>query len=142
MRSSTSSLIDWAGVVGIHKSNATITGNTFLANSINYISDSPHNYVIETVFVQDNLFYQEDGGGQYAIYVNDFAPVYDTLSHNCFFGGFGSYFSQSILPGLLDTVYQNYNGDNCDLYFNIYRDPLFCSEATGDFSLWDISQRY
>jgi len=35
--------------------------------------------------------------------------------------------------GVLDTV--NYNGDSCDVYFNIFMDPAFVDTANGDLHL-------
>jgi hypothetical protein len=35
--------------------------------------------------------------------------------------------------GVLDTV--NYNGDSCDVYFNIFLDPMFVDTANGDLHL-------
>ncbi len=121
-------LLDWSGVIGVHKSDAIIEKNTFSNNLINCISDSPHNGVTETLSVRDNIFWLDivPSRPTYAIYRNAYPPVYEALEYNCFGGIFTAYFSQPPLPSLADTSYINGNGDACDFYQNIYRDPEFC----------------
>jgi parallel beta-helix repeat protein len=47
----------------------------------------------------------------------------------------GGHISGNIPPGfgVLDTT--NYNGDSCDVYYNIFLDPMYVDTANGDYHL-------
>ncbi|MFH1011184.1 MAG: T9SS type A sorting domain-containing protein, partial [bacterium] len=51
------------------------------------------------------------------------------------FGNSGGAFAGDIPSGLGELADTNANGDSCDIYFNIFLDPMFLDTAVGDFHL-------
>jgi hypothetical protein len=76
----------------------------------------------------------EGNTGTGGIYFND--AVNADITYGDFFDNGAGPFAGSYIPpdlGVLVTV--NANGDSCDLYYNIFLDPLFVDPAIGDFHL-------
>ena len=62
----------------------------------------------------------------------------EDIIYNCFWGNKNGNFSaiKDILNGFgLNGDYQNYNGDSCDINFNIYNDPIFVDTLNANFNL-------
>ena len=65
-----------------------------------------------------------------------FGQAPSTVKHNVFFDLYDPVWGNSQwIPGfgILDTT--NANGDTCDVYFNLFMDPLLTAPDNGDFSL-------
>jgi hypothetical protein len=54
-------------------------------------------------------------------------------------GGGGGPFAGNPPAGLGELVQTNYNGDSCDVYYNILMDPLFEDFPSGNYHLVDSS---
>lgn len=86
--------------------------------------------------IQNSIFYMNDGYG--AIYADAYST--DALVKHCNFsdnlnGDFLGYKPSDF--GVIAT--QNYNGDPCDAYFNIFLDPVFTDVQSNDFTLKQYS---
>jgi hypothetical protein len=63
-----------------------------------------------------------------------------SVTYNDFYDcGSGSPFLGNPPLGLGELVQTNYNGDSCDIFYNIYIDPLFEDFPGGDYHLTDSS---
>ena len=62
-----------------------------------------------------------------------------TISYCDFFANGVNFGGGSIPAGLGPIVQTNYNGDPCDIYNNIYLDPLFADYSSADFHLTEDS---
>jgi hypothetical protein len=61
------------------------------------------------------------------------------LEYSDFYGNTGGNFSGIIPAGLGNIVSVNANGDSCDIFHNIYQDPLFVNQPGEDFHLTEGS---
>jgi hypothetical protein len=127
----------YSGAVGIHRALVTVQRNTFVDNAVDYVVADP---TTTNVIVEDNIFVLDTtvNSDIHAV-VNYDSGDEIAVSNNCFHGEFTSYFSGVSLPGLMDTSYTNANGDLCDTYENLYRDPTLCDATPGDYTLIDTS---
>lgn len=83
--------------------------------------------------IQGNIFQ----GGGYAIDIR-YGKKPDKISYNVFYdlyddGPIWTYGSGIPGLGILDTV--NINGDSCDIFFNLLKDPILTDPENGNFSL-------
>jgi parallel beta-helix repeat protein len=72
-----------------------------------------------------------------SVYFNTSAPTFDYCD---FYNSDGPDFDGPSVPttlGVITTV--NYNGDPCDVFMNIFLDPLFVDPANGDYHLTEFS---
>jgi hypothetical protein len=83
-----------------------------------------------TAVIRDNIFSLNGNAfsGIGSISLADTSAPKPVVEFNCF-DDLGSPLNFAS-PGLLDTVHVNSQGTPCDSFFNIYRDPLFCSDST------------
>ncbi|HVP37189.1 MAG TPA: right-handed parallel beta-helix repeat-containing protein [Terriglobales bacterium] len=114
------------GALHVRTNNVTISNCTFFGNTAMY---GPSGYAI---FVNNSygtgmdivncvIAYNASGiSGQSTI------CRYSNIYQNSCWNMAGSF-------GMLDTV--NYNGDSCDMYFNIFMDPMFVDTTNGDLHL-------
>ena len=56
------------------------------------------------------------------------------VDHTAFFNNYWDVYG-SIPPGFGDLIQTNANGDSCDVYYNIFMDPLYVNQPGGDFHL-------
>jgi len=71
-----------------------------------------------------------------SVYFNTSTP---TFNYCDFYNSDGPDFSGSIPPDLGDIIEVNANGDPCDIFMNIFLDPLFVDPANNDFHLTEFS---
>ncbi len=57
------------------------------------------------------------------------------ITHCNIFGNGGGSFGGRVPAGIGDLVTTNANGDSCDIYMNIFLDPMFVDAAAGDYHL-------
>jgi hypothetical protein len=139
--------IFYFGINTVSMAYCEISGNQALqiAGGVYFASGST---IIDHCTVSGNVASGGDGGGFY--FVNDVDvsnSIFSwnspdairrgsagTLEYSDFFGNTQN-ISGNIPTGfnVLDTV--NYNGDSCDVYFNIFMDPMFEDTAIGDYHL-------
>jgi hypothetical protein len=67
--------------------------------------------------------------------------VAQDIIYSCFWGN-GANFAGFTIPGGFGSNgnYQNYNGDSCDVNFNIYNDPMFVDTVNNNFNLQPSSK--
>lgn len=71
----------------------------------------------------------------YDIYFLNYTSAVVTYSDFYDWGGGGGPFGGNPPAGLGTLVQTNYNGDSCDVYYNIFLDPLFEDFPMGDYHL-------
>ncbi len=89
-------------------------------------------------FILTNSISIDNGRNTFTIYGEGAKEI----KYNCFYepDANGHLFEGTSLPTLIgDIVDNNYNNDPCDLYQNIYMDPLLLDAPNGDFYLSDLS---
>ena len=65
----------------------------------------------------------------------------EDIIYNCFWENGNNLGGISLPSGFgSNGEYQNFNGDSCDINFNIYNDPMFVDTANANFSLQPISK--
>jgi len=65
----------------------------------------------------------------------------EDIIYNCFWGNLNNFDDISIPPGFGSNEYQiNFNGDSCDVNYNIYYDPCFVDTTNNNFNLQPISK--
>jgi len=101
-----------------------ISGNTADLGGGIYCSYS--DVIVKNTIVEGNSGW----GGMYFHYSPNTSVTYSD-----FFNNSGGSFWGSPPSGLGPIVGVNANGDSCDLYYNIFLDPLFVDPASGDFHL-------
>jgi predicted outer membrane repeat protein len=67
------------------------------------------------------------------IVFNSSSPA--SVSYSDFQAFIGPYFTGNVPPGLGTLTLTNTNGDTCDIFYNIYLDPLFANPASHDYHL-------
>lgn len=88
--------------------------------------------------VTNCLFMHNTGRAAIALYEN---VVPGVIAYNDFFGNPAAVYSLQLPlpPDIGINTRVNLNGDSCDPYFNLLRDPLFANENTGDYRLTEAS---
>jgi predicted outer membrane repeat protein len=129
------------GSGGIY-SNATlpeIINCTFANNSTLYEGGAIGFDYCSAIVLKNNIFY---ANGEYGIYFTN--PFFDAFDYNDFaYNVFGDWFfapGGTQAPeglGIIDTT--NANGDPCDVYMNLYMDPLFIDPGANNYFLQNIS---
>lgn len=81
--------------------------------------------------VNSNIFYNLGFGIWEHRVESDYYHIYNNLFYDCepvwwYFG---------YLPDFAILTNTNYNGDSCDIYFNLFMDPMFNDPGNGDFTL-------
>ena len=64
-----------------------------------------------------------------------FMPTAGTINHCNFYSSPNGAFSGNVPAFLGQTITTNSNGDSCDVFFNIFEDPLFADPLNGNFNL-------
>ncbi|TKJ36829.1 hypothetical protein CEE37_14685 [candidate division LCP-89 bacterium B3_LCP] len=119
----------WGGGIGCFTSDPTITNCTISRNIVptggGIYCDNSHPVIVNTI-IEGN---SSEGG----IYFADTLSV--EINYCDFYGNTGGSFTGTVPPdlGVLTTV--NANGDSCDIFYNIFADPLFVNPTAGDFNL-------
>ncbi len=107
--------------------NCTISGNSTGIGGGGIYCEHEHGPTIVNVIVEGNI-------GNGGIYFNDSPNV--TITYGDFYNNEGSSFIGNTIPAYLgEIVAINTNGDSCDIFFNIYEDPLFVNEPLSDYHL-------
>ncbi|TKJ42436.1 hypothetical protein CEE37_01780 [candidate division LCP-89 bacterium B3_LCP] len=104
--------------------NCTVSDNNALMNGGGiYIWDSDP--TVKSAIISRNI--------NKGIYFNSTAS--GTLMYNDFFDNEGGNITGNVPPdiGILTTT--NINGDSCDIFYNIFEDPLFVDPTGGNFNL-------
>jgi hypothetical protein len=78
----------------------------------------------------------EGSSGNSSLYFEDTTNTSNTSISYCdVYNNDGANFGGSVPAGLGDLVGVNGCGDSCDVYMNIFMDPMFVDTANGDFHL-------
>ena len=106
--------------------NCTISGNSAVTDGGGIHCSYSNSTIINTIV--------ESSSGNGGIYCD----VYTQLSIT--YGDYwnnqnGNFTGPNVPPGLGQIVSVNTNGDSCDIYQNIFLDPLFVNSQQGDFNL-------
>ncbi len=121
---------------GFNIGNNTFFGNYSDEGSCIFVDSSHHppstiNYIISNSIFAFNPVASNHG----AIYVEG---EFSAIEYSDFLGnGSNIYGNAPAGFGLIDSV--NANGDSCDVYYNIFLNPLFADTANGDFHLTENS---
>lgn len=117
------------GGIGCISSNPSIANCTIHGNDVDlgggiFIENSRPE-IVNTIIAEN--------AGIGGVYFGDSTEV--NLTYCDVFSNAGGNFAGSIPPdlGVLSTV--NLNGDSCDVFFNLYLDPLFVDPTGGDYHL-------
>lgn len=89
-------------------------------------------FCTSTMLTFNNTIVSDNSGGP-AIRVDGDTP--DLTYCDFYNNSGGNYGSTMIPPGFGDLIQTNANGDSCDIYNNIFLDPLFTDPQNGDFHL-------
>jgi parallel beta-helix repeat protein len=119
-----------AGGIMCETSNPTIRNNTVSGNFAGASSGSGIHCLDSSPTVTNNIVEGNTVGSGFHLVGGSPSVTY------CDFYGNqnGDFTGDSIAGiGILDTV--NYNGDSCDVYFNIFADPMFVDTASGVYHL-------
>ncbi len=122
------------GIICYWQSETTISNCTISGNSAETDGGGIHcsysNTTILNTIVNDNT-------GNGGIYFGDYTNA--EIRHGDFHHNEnGNFTGTSITPGLGVIVTVNANGDSCDLFYNIFEDPLFENPGAGNFRLtWE-----
>jgi len=120
---------NYGGAVDLLGANAVIENCTFYSNDAaagGAISIDLGTPLIRSCNITGTL-------GTCGIYFQENSSA--NLTHCDFFGNAEYNFLSYVPAGLGDIVLQNANGDSCDIFYNIYLDPLFTDPAAGNFRL-------
>jgi hypothetical protein len=148
--------IQGGGAISLRYSSATLTRCTLFENQSDTIgaiaaTDGSH-YSLDHCTVDGNIAYSEgilysDGGssaeiknsilsnstGIHAEAIRAFGTL--TLHHTAFFNNQDGDILGNIPPGFGELTQTNVNGDSCDIYYDIFMDPLFVDQPAGDHHL-------
>lgn len=119
---------------GIFANGGTLTVDhcTFYGNYIenygNYGMDI-HTGGSVTMTVSNSIFYNDDN----LIVFGSTSPA--SVSYSDFQSTYGPYFTGNIPAGLGQLTTTNANGDSCDVYYNIFLDPLFENPGSGNYQI-------
>jgi predicted outer membrane repeat protein len=86
-----------------------------------------------TETLRNNIF-SYNSGSDGALYVSNII-----ISHCDFYGNTPGNFAATPPAGTGVLTTTNANGDSCDVYFNIFMDPMFVDTASGDYHLLSTS---
>jgi hypothetical protein len=120
-------LITWGTQSTI--SNCTISGNRAEYASACFF-DGPN------LTFKNTIFYNNEAAS--TIHFPITAPQ-NCVSYCDFFDNQGSNFGGSVPPSLGLLTQTNLNGDSCDVFHNIFLDPLFLNPDSGDYYLTENS---
>jgi parallel beta-helix repeat protein/predicted outer membrane repeat protein len=122
-----------AGICCIN-SDPLIRNNTFYNNEIQVFGGDPEGggvYLYSSdAQIINNIFVENEGGG---VFIDGFSSP--TIEYNDFYNNPDGDFLGNVPSDYGDIVTTNNNGDPCDVFFNIFLDPLFVDAAASDFSL-------
>ena len=109
-------------------SHCTISGNSAggSGGGIRCVSNS-YPTILNSIIEGNN------GNGGCSFYT---MSSYNLIAHNDFYNNEGGNFTGNSVPqwlGLIVTV--NVNDDSCDMFYNIFEDPLFVDPSGGDYHL-------
>jgi hypothetical protein len=120
---------------GVYTSGGTLTVDhcTFYRNFVNPIDHNGLDIHITgsaAATVTNSIFFDE------WFLISFGSTVPPSVSYNDFQVDYPpNYFIGSVPPGLGALTQVNYNGNSCDVYSNIYLDPLFVDYANADYHL-------
>jgi len=129
---------DYGGAVGLEtgfNNSLTVDHCTFYRNDVYswgdaiYIGSSGQGTIHNSIFNRNRV-----SGVHYAIWN---AGALTSLTYTCFHDNINDIAYPPAGFGILDTI--NYNGDSCDIYFNLFVDPMFEDTASRDFHLTENS---
>lgn len=111
---------------GLYCVNSTVNNNTFCFNKNQSAASALSVNSADTIY--NNIFYQNVGGTG-AVY------TIGALRYNNFYGNVDGDFYGTLPAGTGTISTVNTNGDSCDIFSNIFLDPLFADTAIFDFHL-------
>jgi hypothetical protein len=122
-----------AGLVydeGVHYlTNCTIYGNQNGAINVGLNAEAAQVFIVNDIFVNNT-----------GPTINFDSNVNSTVRYCDFYGNTGELFIGENIPTFLGwAVTTNANGDSCDMYSNIFLNPLFIDTTAGDFHLTSAS---
>jgi hypothetical protein len=106
-------------------SNCTVSGNSAEENGGGMLIDMCVPTIVNTI-VEGN----SGNGGIFFSYYPD-----ADISYSDFYENEGGDFAGDVPPDLGDIVTVNANEDSCDIFYNIFEDPLFEDPAGGNFQI-------
>ena len=116
------------GGILCHESNPVIANSTISGNNA---TDGGGIYCRENSIPNINNSIVANNTGNYGIYVGSGNP---TIKYSDFWNNeSGNFYGCSAWIGV--NVMTNFNGDDCDMYYNIQMDPLFVDPDNGNYHL-------
>ena len=108
--------------------NCTISGNSAVGNG-GGIYTINSNLTMANTIVEGNMGY----GG---IYFYGSSSQNSSITYSDFYNNQQGSFTGSYIPQWLGTIATvNANGDSCDIYYNIFEDPLFEDPTNGNYQI-------
>ncbi len=112
------------GGLDMESSSAMVSRNVFAQNHASSSGGGARAFASGSAVITDNVFYNNTAitfGGL----IFDATPP--TARYNDFYGNTNGNVGGSVTPIGDTTCCRNFNGIRCDVYFNIFRNPLFAS---------------
>lgn len=121
------------GTIMILENSAPVLNNNVFYNCI--VSLSIHDQSEPSI--QNNIFYKNNS----AITFHNEENITEEIKYNAFWNNSNNFYEYNgIVPeGIGELVMVNNNADSCDIYYNIYLDPLFVDTLNFDFHLTEFS---
>ena len=116
--------------------NCTISGNSATINGGGILcKDIDNNFIVVNSILEGNIGY----GG---IYFDGQGSSDASITYSDFYNNQGGDFTGDVPAGLGTLTTTNANGDSCDVYYNIFEDPLFVDAGNGDYHLQSTTGSY
>jgi len=120
-------------ISGTSDSPIILSNCTFTQNSTASVG-SAVNLITENALISSSIF--DHNEGVFAINIID---ALIPIEYCDFWENEGGNFNSNVMPGTGLLTQTNINGDSCDVYSNIFLDPLFEDPLNGNFSLTENS---
>jgi hypothetical protein len=123
----------WGIAMHIDNCDSLIMDHCNILNNRGGISESGLAFYSNTHFILTNSIFKGQSNGDVYFHNADYASV----AYNDFYSNYPFY--GDVPPGLGTLMQINANGDSCDVFSNIYLDPLFVDFPGGDYHLTEAS---
>jgi len=117
---------EWGGAICCYSSSPSISNCTISNNIADVNSSGAIHLHFSTPTITNTII---EGNQNHGLYFGDFANA--TVTYSDFANNVGDDFSGNVPQYLGEVLITNANGDSCDIYSNIFLNPLFYS-TTGD----------